>query len=53
MANLHFHYGVMGAAKTAQLLTTAFNLMQTGICQMLLNRSEHDDKLKTPHTAVF
>ncbi len=30
MANLHFHYGVMGAAKTAQLLTTAFNLMQTG-----------------------
>lgn len=30
MANLHFHYGVMGAAKTANLLTTAFNLQQTG-----------------------
>lgn len=30
MANLHFHYGVMGAAKTANLLTTAFNLKQTG-----------------------
>ena len=29
MANLHFHYGVMGAAKTANLLTTAFNLQQT------------------------
>ena len=30
MANLHFHYGVMGAAKTANMLATAFNLIQTG-----------------------
>lgn len=30
MANLHFHYGVMGASKSAQLITTAFSLQQTG-----------------------
>jgi len=30
MANLHFHYGVMAAAKSASLLITAFNLKQRG-----------------------
>lgn len=30
MANLHFHYGVMGASKSAKLITTAHDFERTG-----------------------
>lgn len=30
MANLHFHYGVMGASKSAKLITTAHDFDRTG-----------------------
>ncbi len=30
MANLHFHYGVMGASKSAKLISTAFDFQRTG-----------------------
>ncbi len=31
MANLHFHYGVMGSSKSAQLIVTAFNFKQNNV----------------------
>ena len=31
MANLHFHYGVMGASKSAQLLINAHNFEQNNV----------------------
>ena len=42
MANLHFHYGVMGAAKTANMLATAFTLQQTGKRVELIKPSRDD-----------
>ncbi|MBR1380123.1 MAG: hypothetical protein IJ560_00845 [Alphaproteobacteria bacterium] len=30
MANLHFHYGTMGASKSAQLIITAYNFRKNG-----------------------
>lgn len=39
MANLHFHYGVMGSSKSAQLIINAYNFRKNGVATEVIKPS--------------